>query len=69
MITSPCKVDPLTLHFYIEKMGFTEAVLTCTHNVCFEQKNKKNIKTFNMKITIFTAFKNRSILHRHVCVM
>ena len=33
----------------------TEAVLKCNHNLCFEQKNKKNITTFLLKITIFTA--------------
>ena len=53
MPTSPCDVYPLTPHFYIVKLGFTwvyffslfllqnidwEAVLTCTHNLCFEQK-------------------------------
>ena len=32
MITSPCKVYPLTPHFY-------EAVLTCSHDHCFEQKS------------------------------
>ena len=32
-------------------------------------KNKKNITIFYLKITIFTAMKNRSILHRCVIVM
>ena len=32
-------------------------------------KYKKNITTFHLKITIFTAVKNRSILHRRVIVM
>ena len=45
-----------------------EAVLTCTNNPCFEQK-KKNIKFFHLKISIFTAFKNLSILPRRVIVM
>ena len=31
-------------------------VLTCTHNLCFEQK-KKNIKIFLLKIFIFTTLK------------
>ena len=41
-----------------------------THNLCFEQ-NKKIITLSHLKITIFinTDLKNRSILHRHVCVM
>ena len=47
--------DPLKPHFYIVKLGFTgvyiifiisaqkhsEAVLTSTHNLCFEQKYEK----------------------------
>ena len=48
-ITSPCDLYPLTPHFYIVKLEFTgvyifpyfclsEAVLTCTHELCFEQK-------------------------------
>ena len=31
-------------------------------------KNKKNILKNHLKIIIFTVFKNRCILHRHVCV-
>ena len=31
-------------------------------------KNKKNI-IFHLKIIIFTAVRNHSILHRHVCVL
>ena len=56
-ITCPCNEHPLTPHFYIEKVGFTrvyifshfcsaEAVLTCTHNLCFEQKIRKMSKKF-----------------------
>ena len=55
MQTSPCNEHPLTPHFYIVKLGctgvyifflflVTEAVLTCTHNLCFEQKQEKNQK-------------------------
>ena len=33
-------------------MGTREAVLTCIHNLCFEQI-KKNITIFHMKIIIF----------------
>ena len=50
--TCPCNVYPLKPHFYIAKLGYAgvylffllllqniaEAVLTCTHNICFEQK-------------------------------
>ena len=42
----------------------------CTHNHCFEQKyGKKNITCFHLKIIIFTALKNLSILHRRVFLM
>ena len=51
------------------KNRLNEAVLTCTHDLCFEEKIRKNIKLFPMKIISFTTFKNRCILHRHVCVM
>ena len=30
---------------------------------------RKTSQFFNLKIIIFTGFKNRCILHRHVCVM
>ena len=46
-ITKTClyNFDPLKPHFYIVKLGFTgelaEAVLTSTHNLCFEQKYEK----------------------------
>ena len=45
-----------------------EAVLTCTHNLCFEQKYEKN-KKISTEIVIFTAVKNRCILHGCVFVM
>ena len=44
MKTCPCNAYPLEPHFYIAKLGyagvylFGEAVLTCTHNLCYEQK-------------------------------
>ena len=56
--TCLCNVDPLKPHFYIVKLGFTvvhiifpispqKEVLTCTHNLCFEQKYIKiNIRIF-----------------------
>ena len=55
MITCPCYVHPLTLHFCIVKLGFSgvyiflilllniehgyslEPVLTCAHDLSFEQ--------------------------------
>ena len=45
-----------------------EAVLTCTHNICFEQKDE-NSQQFELKIVIFTVVKNRCILHGRVFVM
>ena len=45
-----------------------EAVLTCTHHLYFE-KIRKQITFFHLKINIFTAVKNHSILHRPVIVM
>ena len=50
------------------KNRLNEAVLTCTHNLCFEQK-MKIVKKFQLKIVIFTDVKNRCMLHRHVFVM
>ena len=46
----------------------TEAVLTCTHNIPFEQKYE-NSKKIQLKFVIFTAVKNRCILHACVFVM
>ena len=46
----------------------SEAVLTCTHNLCFEQKYEKS-KNIQPKIVIFTDVKNRCMLHGHVFVM
>ena len=40
----------------------------CTHNICFEQKYE-NSQKFQLKIVIFTAVKNRCILHGRVFVM
>ena len=47
-ITCPCDLYPLAPHFYIVKLGFTgvyifsyfctKTALTCTHDLCFEQK-------------------------------
>ena len=38
-----------------------EAVLMCTHNLCFEQKQEKYRKIF-----MFYNFRNHCILHGHV---
>ena len=46
----------------------SEAVLTCTHNICFEQKYE-NSKTNQLKTVIFTAVKNPCMLHGRVFVM
>ena len=45
----------------------TEAVLTGTHNLCFEQIYENYL--FYLKIFIFTALKNRCLLPGHVFVM
>ena len=45
-----------------------KAVLTCTHNLCFS-KNKKKITIVHLKMIIFTAVKNLSILHRRDIVI
>ena len=44
------------------------AVLTSTHNICFDQKYE-NSKKNQLKIVIFTAMKNRCVLHGRVLVM
>ena len=46
--------DPLKPHFYVVKLGFTgEAVLTSTHNLCFEQKYEKYQNCFTWKSSVF----------------
>ena len=58
--------DPVKPHFYIVKLGFTgvyiiflisaqniEAVLTSTHNLCFEQKYEK-YQSFFFYLKIFS---------------
>ena len=47
-----------------------EAVLTCTHNQCFEPNKKKiNIKIFRLNFFIYYNIKNLCILHGLVFVM
>ena len=41
----------------------------CTHNQCLEQKIRKYITLFHLKIIIFRAVKNRFILHGRDFVM
>ena len=41
-------------------------VLTCTHNICFEQKYE-NSKKNELKIVIFTAVRNRCIFIAWAC--
>ena len=80
-ITKTClyKADPLKPHFYIVKLGFTgvyiilliyltEAVLTNTHNLCFEQKCEK-YQNFYQKIFNFLVVKFSVYLNRRVFVM
>ena len=51
-------------------MPIAEAVLTCTHNLCFEQiLNKKNNKYFLLKIFKFCNLKDLCILHGRVFIM
>ena len=45
-----------------------KAVLTCTHNICFEQRYKK-VEKNKLKIVIFTAVKNRCKSHGRVFIM
>ena len=45
-----------------------EAVLTSTHNLCFEQKYEK-YQNFYVKIFIFLVVKFSVYLNRHVFVM
>ena len=42
------------------KNHLAEAVLTCTHNVCFK-KDFRNIKNLPMKFLIFTAEKKNPV--------
>ena len=45
-------LTPIKQHLYIVKLGFTEAVLTSTHNLCFEEKYE-TYQNFYLKIFIF----------------
>ena len=59
-------------------MGTRYAVLTCSYDLCFfffffffffQSKNMKNFTVIHPKIAIFTAVKNRSILHGRVNII
>ena len=77
-ITCLCDLYTFAPHFYIVKEGFTRVyiflIFALKHRLCVPMiyvlsKNKKNITIFHLKIIIFTAMKNRRILHRHVIVL
>ena len=57
-----CKNDKFQI-----KTGYIFLIFALTINVL--SKNKKNITCFHLKIVIFTALKNLSIVHRRVFVM
>ena len=44
-------------------------VLTCSHDLCFEQKFIKSKKKKTSEIVIFTALKNHCMLHGRVFLM
>ena len=78
MLTYLCDEDPLYAHFYVEKWGFQgyagflffdlkHRLFLLVPTIYVLTKNKKNC--IYLKFIIFTVFKNRCILHRHVCVM
>ena len=55
---------------HLTEAVLTEAVLTCTHNLCFEQTyEEKKSNFFLVKFSIFTTEKNLFILHGHVFIM
>ena len=54
--------------YSLEPPHLTKAVLTCTQNLCFEQKREKNITFFSYE-NFLSAMKNCYILHRRVFVM
>ena len=69
--TCPCNVYPPKPHFYIEKTGVCRGVpifliFALKHRLWVPtiyvlSKNKKNIKIFLMKFSIFTGEKNLNI--------
>ena len=80
-ITKTClyDFDPLKPHFSIEKLGFkgvyiifvfllAEAVLTSTHNLCFDRYMKK-YRSFYLKLFSFLEVKFSIYLNRRVFVI
>ena len=63
------KAPKLFLLYNIDRGYSLEPVLTSTYDPRFEQISEKYLSFISSKIIIFTAFKNRCILHRHVCVI
>ena len=66
MQTCPCKVYPLTPHFYIEKLGFTGVfiiflfldrlrVVVRTASINVFSKNKKKIAQFSSENYLFNS--------------
>ena len=77
VITKTClyNVDSLKPHFYIATLGFAwiyiiflisaqkyEAVLTSTHNLCFEQKYEKYLIFCYLKLFLFWCYKFQNFL-------
>ena len=55
-------------YFLIFALKHILLVLVRTHNICFEQKYEYSKKN-QLKIVIFTAVKNRCILHGSVFII
>ena len=74
-VTCSCSLYPLTFHFYIIKLAFTQMCFSfaqdivvgacCTHNQFSEHKYEK-IAVFHLNVVNFDIPKNHSMLHRHV---
>ena len=81
MHTRPCDLHPITSHFYIVKLGFTEVYICFLFLLKTDRGYKlqppqiyvltkiKKYTIFHLKILIFRAVKNRSIFHRLVIVI
>ena len=69
-MTSQVEVSPLTglIHFLSSRLRVIEAVLTSTHNLCFEQKYEK-YRSFLSENFQFLEGKFSIYLNRRVFVM
>ena len=74
--TGVCRGIPIFSYFCSKakivgtcKNPLDEAVLTCTHNLCFEKKIRKNINKHSAEIFQFLQLKNLCILHGRVFIM